>query len=288
MITSTHQLSKATLSALQPLLDACHIADKAVIPIYPHILESYRPGPPSLFYQRQEKIVGFLAFFHFYPAAAEIALCVHPDYRRQGIAKVLWQEMCQKAHTALPSIKHLIVSSPHDKHATWLKQHAFEFEQTEYDMSCDVYLPELQHDSTCTVREANHEDIELLHIIDHACFNPNRPEPILRIRKLLETSNIKIFLMFHQTHLVGQVHLVFEPNQVRLTDLAVLPDMQRQGFGQALIEYSLKYAYQKQQKKITLTVAAKNNMALRLYQNVGFQIYNAVDYYKRGFLLDRF
>ncbi|MCH9756518.1 MAG: GNAT family N-acetyltransferase [Gammaproteobacteria bacterium] len=288
MITKTHQLDQPSLIALQTLLDACRTTDGAVIPIYPHLLEVYRPGPPSLLYYAEEQLIGFLAFFHFYPDAAEIALLTHPAHRKQSIAKNLWEIMCQTAYTIHPPLKHLIVSSPKGKNQAWFNQHGFQFEHTEYDMICTPYVPKHNHQPTHTIRQANSDDIKALHTIDHACFNPNRVNPIERIEKLLTTPNLKIFIMFHKKKLVGQVHLIFEAQQVRLTDLAVLPHMQRQGFGQDLLSYCLKYTHKQQHHKMTLNVAAKNQHALRLYQNIGFQIYNAVDYYKRGFSLDRF
>ncbi len=288
MITHTHQLSESALNALQSLLNTCQENDKASIPVYPHLLAAYRPGPPSLLYYQQKQLIAFIASFHFYPKAVEIALLVHPAYRRQGIAKQLWSEMSQKIQSSLPPLTDSIVSSPHQLNQIWFKQHHFQFEHTEYDMHCTPYIPNHTHQHTDRIEQATHDDLKALHTIDHACFNPNRPDPIERLTKLLQTPNIKIFLMHHQEEIIGQVHLVFEKDRVRLTDLAVLPHVQQKGFGQALLSYCLKYAYENHSKKITLTVAAKNQHALHLYQNVGFQIYNAVDYHKRGFLLDRF
>ncbi|MDF1677435.1 MAG: GNAT family N-acetyltransferase [Legionellaceae bacterium] len=288
MITNTHQLSQTTLSDLQALLDTCQKTDGASIPIYAHLLEAYRPGPPSFLCYKNDQLIAFLAAFHFYPDAAEISLLVHPNHRRKGIAKELWNEMCQAIRIITPPLTHLIVSSPHASNKTWFKQYDFQFDHTEYDMSCTPYISNLPPPPNYTIREATPRDVNLLHNIDRACFNPNRPEAIQRIKKLLTTANIKVFLMFHNTELVGQVHLVFETAQVRLTDLAVLPHMQQQGFGQALLTYCLKYAYAKQQQTLSLTVASKNQHALRLYQNVGFQIYNAVDYHKWGCRLTDF
>lgn len=79
MITTTHQLSQPTLTSLQALLNACRATDNATIPVYPHLLEAYRPGPASLLYYDQEQLIGFLALFYFYADAAEVALVVHPD-----------------------------------------------------------------------------------------------------------------------------------------------------------------------------------------------------------------
>lgn len=288
MLSTTHQLSEANLKALKALLSACQTTDHAIIPVYPHLLEHYRPGLSSLLYYQQEQLIGFLACFHFYPNAAEVALLIHPAHRRQGLAKTLWDSMCSKIPALYPQLHHLLVSSPHEFNHAWFNQHAFCFENTEYNMTCTPYTPKALHQRTYTIKTANTHDISQLHLIDHACFNAYRPEPIERIRKLLETPNIKILLMFHNKQLIGQVHLVFKKNQVWITDFAILPDMQQQGFGETLLSHCLKYAHEHHSKKMHLTVSAQNYSALHLYQSMGFQIYNAVDYYKQGFSLDNF
>ena len=288
MLSTTHQLSAENLKALKALLSACHAADSAVIPVYPHLLEHYRPGLSSLLYYQKEQLIGFLACFHFYPDAAEVALLIHPAHRRQGLAKTLWDSMSLKIPALYPQLHHLIISSPQGFNHAWFNQHAFYFEDTEYNMTCTPYTPKTLHQRSYTIKTANTQDINQLHAIDHACFNACRPEPIQRIKKLLGTPNIKILLMFHNKHLVGQVHLVFEKNQIWITDFAILPHVQQQGFGEALLSHCLKYAYANHSKKMRLTVSNQNQSALHLYQSMGFQIYNAVDYYKRGFSLDNF
>nr|MCH9717340.1 GNAT family N-acetyltransferase [Gammaproteobacteria bacterium] len=209
-------------------------------------------------------------------------------YRQQGFAQSLWDIMCQVVQERLSSLKYLIVSTPQGLNHTWFSQHAFQFKQTDYDMNCTPYTPKLTSAFNCTIQPASHADIQALYEIDRACFNPKRPDAMQRLERLLSTSNIKIFLMYYQEQCIGQAHLVFEKNDVLITDFAVLPHVQHRGFGQILLAYCLQYTHEHHQKTISLTVRSTNEHALQLYQNMGFQIYNAVDYYKRAFSLDKF
>jgi ribosomal protein S18 acetylase RimI-like enzyme len=288
MLATTHQLSQPDLQALTTLLSACHATDHAVIPVYPHLLETYRPGLSSFLYYHHQQLIGFLACFHFYSDAAEVALLIHPSYRQKGLAKTLWETMYSKIPALYPQLHHLIVSSPHGFNQAWFNQHQFCFKNTEYNMMCTPYIPHTSHQRAYTIKTADDSDINQLHAIDHICFNAHRPDPIQRIKALLETPHIKILLMFHNKQLTGQVHLVFEKNQMWITDFAILPGMQQQGFGETLLSHCLKYAYEHQLKKVHLTVSSQNESAHHLYQSMGFQIYNAVDYYKGGFSLDNF
>ncbi|MDF1683732.1 MAG: GNAT family N-acetyltransferase [Legionellaceae bacterium] len=280
MLSRSQQLDHISLVALQSLLTACQAIDGHVIPTYPHLLAEHRQGPPSLLYYDEGVLVGFLAAFHFQPHTCEVSLLVDPNHRKQHIATALWHTMLSSVHAIRPAIKHLMISTPHDFNLNRFKHHDFHFQHSEFDME---YLsntpPQLSHPSL-VIRPAEHAHINHLCIIDKACFNPNRQHAELRFKRAIDNPDIHIFVAEHAGQVIGQVQLHFEKNQVRLTDLAVLPAWQGQGFGQAITSYCLNYMFKHNKNRMTLIVAAKNQQALRLYQNLGFKIYNAVDYYK--------
>jgi ribosomal protein S18 acetylase RimI-like enzyme len=288
MLTRMHQLSQASYDTLKTLLEACQRVDVSHVPVYPHLLKTYRPGPPSLlFHNDKQELVGFLALFHFYPDAAEIACLVHPEYRNQGMAHTLWHIMCHEIKNRYLGLKYSIVSSPSDTHQSWLKKHGFCFQYTEYSMKRALPYPDSIPASTLTFRQASYDDIQDLCVLDAACFNPNRPNPTARFKALL-SSNTRVFAAFDADKLIGQVHLIFEETKVRLTDLAIHPTYQHQGFGRVLFLYALRVAYEQHYRELRLNVEKQNHPARCLYEKAGFQIYNAVDYYKRAFSLDRF
>lgn len=280
MLTRTKQLDKASLVALQSLLSACQKIDGHSIPVYPHLLAEYRPGPSSLLYYDKGILVGFLAIFHFHPDACEIALLVDPAHRTQGLATALWGTMLPSVRAIRPAIQYFIISTPSGLHQAELAQHAFEFQHSEYDMAYSNDAPCTMPETPLTIRRAEHDDIPSLCIIDKACFNPNRQQAALRFERALDNPNVHVFVAEHHHQIIGQVHLTFEDTQARLTDLAVLPALQKQGFGHALIAHCLLDAYKLKQYRVVLVVAAQNQRALLLYQNLGFKTYNAVDYYK--------
>lgn len=282
MLSRTQQLDPTSLIALQSLLTACQKVDGHTIPVYPHLLAEHRSGPPSLLYYDEGMLVGFLAVFHFHPDACEVALLVDPTHRRQGLATALWKTMLPSLQAIRPSLKYLIISTPSDFSPNVLKQHALYFQHSEYDMEYLGKTPCILLDTPLTIRPAEHTDIVDLCSIDKACFNPNRQHPELRVKHSLNNPSVHVFVAEHADQIIGQVHLTFEKTQARLTDLAVLPAWQRQGFGQTLIEHCLNYALNYHQYRITLVVAAQNQHALHLYQNLGFKIYNAIDYYKHN------
>ncbi len=284
MLSRTQQLDKTALIALQSLLMACQATDGHAIPAYPHLLAQHRQGPPSLLYYDHDVLVGFLAAFHFQPEICEVSLLVAPTYRKQGIATLLWHTMLPSIHTIRPSIKHLMISTPHDFNLSLFERHAFNFQHGEYNMEYLSHTPpRLAHSHPAlTIRPAEHAHINNLCIIDKACFDPNRQHAELRFKRAIDNPNTHIFIAEHAEQIIGQVQLNFEENQVRLTDLAVLPVWQGQGFGQAIVAHCINHMFQNNHNHMTLVVAAQNQHALRLYQNLGFKIYNAVDYFKHN------
>lgn len=59
--------------------------------------------------------------------------------------------------------------------------------------------------------------------------------------------------------------------EAHITILAIHPDYQGQGFGQALLYALLKSAYQRKLEWATLEVRSSNLTAISLYQKFGFQ-----------------
>lgn len=59
--------------------------------------------------------------------------------------------------------------------------------------------------------------------------------------------------------------------EAHITILAVRPDYQRQGFGQALLWALLRVAWQRSLERATLEVRVSNHSAQSLYQKFGFQ-----------------
>ena len=71
---------------------------------------------------------------------------------------------------------------------------------------------------------------------------------------------------------VGVITLSDWEDQLHLTWIAVLPEMQGQGIGTELLQYSQQQAVKKQ-KPLTLQVSPSHSI-VQLYQRCGFEIYS--------------
>ncbi|HEY0027616.1 MAG TPA: GNAT family N-acetyltransferase [Allosphingosinicella sp.] len=69
---------------------------------------------------------------------------------------------------------------------------------------------------------------------------------------------------------IGRLYLEEWPSQIRIIDIALLPEAQRQGFGGALIDDVARRAIAAG-KKVSIHVE-KNNPAMGLYRRLGFTV----------------
>jgi ribosomal protein S18 acetylase RimI-like enzyme len=72
----------------------------------------------------------------------------------------------------------------------------------------------------------------------------------------------------HERRVVGRLYLEEWPSQLRIIDIAVVPDAQGKGFGSALLADILARA-SSVGKEVSIHVE-KNNPAMRLYHRLGF------------------
>jgi len=69
---------------------------------------------------------------------------------------------------------------------------------------------------------------------------------------------------------IGRIYIHYGPSEIRLMDIALLPEYRRSGVGGSILENLLREAAQLD-KPVTLHVE-RFNPALRLYQRLGFQV----------------
>jgi ribosomal protein S18 acetylase RimI-like enzyme len=69
---------------------------------------------------------------------------------------------------------------------------------------------------------------------------------------------------------IGRIYVHYGTREIRLIDIALLPEFRRSGIGGAILENLLQEAA-RQEKTVTLHVE-RFNPALRLYERLGFQV----------------
>ena len=276
MVIQTHQLTPTELAAVDALCADCKAIDGHAIPIYKHLLSQYRATPCHLLYNPRNALQGFFNAFFFQNGFAEIALMIAPNVRRKGIATELMRTVMPWLRTQ--DIHTLVFSAPAG--LTWPTTHGLRYKSSEYRMQ--------RLDRSClsvekkpfVIRLATEKDIPVLCAIDNVCFSGESNDMTTRFLTLLNDPAYRLFVISKEDGpIVGKANLHQQEENIHLSDIAVIPSMQRCGMGSALLTHSVNYALALQHPIITLDVETHNTKALSLYTRLGFNIQNACDYW---------
>jgi ribosomal protein S18 acetylase RimI-like enzyme len=280
MITTTNLMTQRQLNKLKLLIAQCKRVDGSAPNIYTHLLAQKRALPASLlYYNKQQQLVAFLSAFFFYDDACEVALMVSPTARGRGIAKKLITAVLPLVTSQ--NLTTMIFSSPGKRNDNWLLPRGFKFTHTEYHMQRKCLNTVLMDAYPSMIfKEAEEDMIPSFCALDQVCFpKEHNDNPTHFHSLLLNKEEYQLFAAYIDGRMVGKAHLRWTAKAVTFSDIAILPEMQGQGLGSALLAYCLNFAIKQGKTRLLLDVEATNERALKLYTNFGFVIDNTCDYW---------
>lgn len=115
-------------------------------------------------------------------------------------------------------------------------------------------------------------------LAEEADFAPDREKQTHGIKLILEQPNRgRIFVMRNDHFIIGMVNLLFTISTaeggfvILMEDVIVHPAHRGQGYGTRLLQYAIKFAREKQFKRITLLTDQISAESQRFFQRNGFQ-----------------
>lgn len=119
------------------------------------------------------------------------------------------------------------------------------------------------------VRQANIEDIDCLMAIENTCFS--KPYSYDTFLSDMQGDKVTFFVEEQNEEIVGFISLYVFLDEANLQQIAVVPKCRRKGYAENLIEYAKHFLKDKGVKKFYLEVNENNNIAIKVYEKVGFQ-----------------
>tara|TARA_Y100000588_G_C14212022_1_gene907089 strand:+ start:11 stop:910 length:900 start_codon:yes stop_codon:yes gene_type:complete len=269
---SCHQIRDVT-----HLAQICQAEDGYLLPIYPHILATPRPNPSTYLHYQNQELVGFIGLYFFYQNAVELSILVHPSHRKKRLATQMFQKMIPIL-SAL-QLDEIILSGFPKSMNDWLLKRKYNYFQSEYEMirrskhKINVKKPSL------LIKKASMNDLSQLNMIDKACFEAHDAD-IRRLTHLLEDRHYRIFVGLYNETIIAKAHLRGFDDVAKLSDIAVLPDYQKKGYGSEMIAHCVNYALDTHNLSSALDVETKNKTAIKLYTKMDFEITNHIDFFK--------
>ena len=225
-------------------------------------------------------LVGFMALYIFNAQEVEISAMTHPDYRRQGIFSRLLAAareevqrrkvpdflfICERASAAAQPVMQAIGA---------------EYEFSEYKMVLQEAKQPAGLIEALELRPASARDLDDLIEMDAISFGIERDGVKKRMVRDLADPNRRIWVASLDGVNIGKINISATEAETFITAFSVLPDYRGQGYGKTILSRLVETLSVEQHQVITLEVETKNDNALSIYINSGFEVTTAYDYYR--------
>ncbi|AET67474.1 acetyltransferase [Desulfosporosinus orientis DSM 765] len=233
----------------------------------------------DLLYYVGNKLIGFLGLYDIEQKSKEIEIMgmVHPEYRRRGIFKELFNAVKQECITRGARRILLITERSSDAGTSFVKSTDAQYSCSEYRMKFDESNVQISPTLGITLRKAESRDYLELKNLDVLCFGSAEEE--------IENSDADN--VYHSTYVaeikgkfIGKIGVQMEGNDGYIYGFGIEPVYRRQGYGREVLSLALLKLLSKQVLNVILEVAVKNEKALLLYKSCGFKEITVYDYYE--------
>jgi ribosomal protein S18 acetylase RimI-like enzyme len=225
-------------------------------------------------------LVGYLALYTFNQREVEVSAMTDPTYRRQGIFSRLLESARQElrprqvpdflfiGERASPAIKPVMQAI------------GAQYEFSEYRMVLAEGVKPAAVSDGLELHPATAGDIQTLMEMDLLCFGVGRESAQQRYVEDFADPDRRIWLGVRHGVTVGKIHTAISEDESYLNAFCVLPQYRGRGYGKSILNQAVRQLRSESGKMISLEVETKNENALSLYKNCGFEVVTAFDYYR--------
>lgn len=236
--------------------------------------------PAFQFAWQEDVLVGFLSIYADNSEEAELSVIVHPEYRRQGIAKVLIENA--KSIVQAYDIDNIVyISERRFIEETAYLQDAYQinWDETEYIMQADERLDKSFVEGQISVREAVMNDAHNIASFQSEAFDSSFKEAMTYAEGSIGDAEHAIYVFLNEDEkIVGSSSVNITDDYYYLFGLAVDTKYQGQGVGTQGIYIMMKQLSKQSKRPFRLSVEKENEHAKYLYQKNGFEVISEVIY----------
>ncbi|MBF4696030.1 GNAT family N-acetyltransferase [Fusibacter ferrireducens] len=252
----------------------------------------------------EDTLVGYIGICGFGGVSSQIEVngMVHPDYRRRGYFKVLFEYVKAEFHKRQSNAMLLLSDRNSQEGMAFIKSTDAEYKHTEYEMYLDqsvfnAILKEgtfkvIEERGQLSLRKASNLDAReiarqnVIYFKEEFDLQEDESRPLDDADLLMPETEEKhgMFIYMGKTGelLFGKTHLQLSEGIGGIYGLGVLPEYRGKGYGRWLLMKSVMQLLDWNASRVILQVEANNANALRLYESCGFKTTATMDYYKIG------
>ena len=275
MIQATNTLNDHQLLEVKALIATCQNYDGTFREPYLSNMLNFDPNMPALFlYYEKGELVGLLTVYAD-DQDVEVAILVHPNHRRQGIARALYRSF-EKETTSYP-----IESVTFQTERVFLERHPdfvnnwglIEDEETETWLGKDRRPYPLATVSNLDVLLADRSYQDQISQLKFQAFSEEHEskEVVDRyVAKALKDPESRLYILLKNGQVIGTCTVDLSSNTNYLYGLAIAELERGQGYGSYLAKSLVNKLIEQNDKEFQIAVEDSNVGAKRLYEKIGF------------------
>ena len=275
MIQARNKLSQEELSEAKKLINCCQAYAGTYRDPYLSNMLNFNPDMPAfLLYYEKGELVGLLTVYAD-DQDVEVAILVHPNHRRQGIARALYRSF-EKETTSYP-IESVTFQTERvflDRHPDFVSNWGLvEDEETETWLGKDRRPYPLATVSNLDVLLADRSYQDQISQLKFQAFSEEHEskEVVDRyVAKALKDPESRLYILLKNGHVIGTCTVDLSSNTNYLYGLAIAELERGQGYGSYLAKSLVNKLIEQNNKEFQIAVEDSNVGAKRLYEKIGF------------------
>ena len=285
MIQSTNTLNDHQLLEAKALIAVCRNYDGTFRDPYLSNMLNFDPDMPAFFlYYEKGELVGLLTVYADDPDV-EVAILVHPNHRRQGIARALYGSF-EKETASYPiesvtfQTERIFLENHPDFASNW---GLVEDEETETWLGKDRRPYPLATVSNLDVLLADRSYQDQISQLKFQAFSEEHEskEVVDRyVAKALKDPESRLYILLKNGQVIGTCTVDLSSNTNYLYGLAIAELERGKGYGSYLAKSLVNQLIEQNDKAFQIAVEDSNVGAKRLYEKIGFVKQTQVVYLK--------
>jgi len=233
-------------------------------------------------------LIGYLGIYSFQASEAEISGMIHPLYRRRGLFTKLVdaavEECTRRGFEQILFINHHRSTSGQAfliaRGTTYkVSEHWMRSQRTDEDLS-GMNVPGMTKNAI-HLRSASVEDKELLIRLNMSGFAMEEADSREYVERTISSPLEFTFIAEAQGDPIAKLGVTYEEGSAFIYGFCVNPEQRGKGYGRRVLVELMNMLQREQGKtRFELEVAVENARALGIYEDCGFQVISANDYYE--------
>ncbi|PFB31568.1 GNAT family N-acetyltransferase [Bacillus cereus] len=226
------------------------------------------------------QLIGVLSMYDFErPTKLELIGFVHPNYRKQHIGTTLLQAAIKEIRIREADEALLIINGDSISGKEFAKHMKLPYLYSEYSMEFKAKEVQKTTKHTIQLTLASSESLLDLIEISSKAFGDSAENTATWLQKMMNSPSHQVYCALIDEKIVGTITVSKQEQSTTLSGFAVHPSYQGKGYGKGILSYMVHTLITKGISTIELDVETKNNHALKLYTQCGFEIKTKDDYY---------